>query len=135
MDTRVDYQGSSLGHTPAAEATTGLRYNDGKTRYDLIPADVLHEIADLYTIGAEKYAARNWEKGLVWMDTFACLLRHAFLWVRGEDYDIYPDHRGRPGSGKHHMIHVAWNAMALAAFAMRGGGTDDRPRSAFKKVN
>src|SRR3546814_2609897 len=41
---------------------TGLRYNEGKTRYDLIPADALDLLAQVYSEGAKKYAPRNWEQ-------------------------------------------------------------------------
>uniref|UniRef100_UPI001E4FF338 dATP/dGTP diphosphohydrolase domain-containing protein n=1 Tax=Acetomicrobium sp. S15 = DSM 107314 TaxID=2529858 RepID=UPI001E4FF338 len=35
-------------------------------RYDLIPSDALRELAKVYTVGAEKYGERNWEKGMSW---------------------------------------------------------------------
>lgn len=36
----------------------------GKGRYDLMPVRALRELAKLYEAGANKYAARNWEKGI-----------------------------------------------------------------------
>jgi len=97
----------------------GLRYNAGKARYDLVPPDALEELVKVYTMGAEKYAPRNWELGLSWSACFASLMRHAWAWMRGEDRDAE--------SGQLHMAHVAWNALTLVAFALRGDGTDDRP--------
>ena len=103
---------------PKADA---LRYNDGKLRYDLLPADALQELVAVFTKGAEKYEPRNWEKGFHWMSCFASLMRHSWAWARGEDRD--------PESGQLHMAHVAWNAMALLTFALRQTGIDDRVRS------
>lgn len=100
----------------------GLRYNSGKPRYDLIPPEALEALADHYRVGAEKYADRNWERGLKWSEgCFASLQRHAWAWMAGENID--------EETGSHHMISVAWNALALYTFAMRQIGTDDRPKA------
>lgn len=99
----------------------GLRYNDGKPRFDLMPPEALKALAEHYGRGAEKYAARNWERGMDWCKCFASLERHAWAWMGGEDLD--------PENGSHHMIAVAWNAIALFTYAMRHIGTDDRPKS------
>lgn len=96
----------------------GLRYNTGKTRFDLLPPDALKELAEVYTQGAKKYAARNWEKGLSWSECYGSLLRHANAWAAREDRD--------EESGQPHMAHVAWNAMALLTFYLRSIGEDDR---------
>ena len=37
---------------------------DGKPRYDLIPAELLKRLADLYSRGAEKYGDSNWKKAV-----------------------------------------------------------------------
>lgn len=97
----------------------GLRYNSGKPRFDLIPADGLRALARHYTRGAEKYADRNWERGMDWSKCFASLERHVWAWMGGEDFD--------PETGSHHMIAVAWNALALAVYSFRKIGNDDRP--------
>src|SRR3546814_3786614 len=74
---------------------TGLRYNEGKTRYDLIPADALDLLAQVYSEGAKKYAPRNWEQGFKWMDCYASAMRHGQAWARGEDLDV--GHNGEFG--------------------------------------
>jgi hypothetical protein len=103
-----------------SEAPKGLRYDLGKARYDLVPADALHELVMVYTAGAGKYADRNWELGMNWSRCFASLLRHAWAFWRGEDYD--------PELNRHHMAMVAWNAMALLAYSLRKAGNDNRPK-------
>lgn len=110
---------------PADEAPKeGLRYNEGKPRFDLIPPEAELALAEHYLVGAKKYAERNWELGMDWMKVYASLRRHENAWHRGEDYD--------PESGTHHMIAVAWNAIALYTYAMRGLGQDDRPKISEK---
>jgi hypothetical protein len=96
----------------------GLRYDEGKVRLDLIPAEWVIALGSVLTIGAKKYADRNWEKGMKWSKCLGPLLRHVFKWVAGEDYD--------QESGRHHMEHVAWNALALVSYHNRKLGEDDR---------
>jgi hypothetical protein len=96
-----------------------LRYDVGKERFDLVPADSLFALVDVYTKGAAKYADRNWEKGMSWSRCFGSLMRHAWKFWRGETND--------PETGCHHMAHVAWNALALVSYDLRKVGTDDRP--------
>jgi len=98
-----------------------LRLDNGKTRYDLLPPEALEALAALYTRGALKYAARGWEEGMTWGRCFSALMRHAWKFWRGEDYD--------PETGAHHMIAVAWNAFAIFTYAVRKKGTDDRTKS------
>ena len=97
----------------------GLRFNEGKPRYDLLPPEALDALADHFRKGSEKYAARNWERGMAWCKCFASLMRHGWAWMRGEDID--------PETGSHHMIAVAWNAMAIYTYWKRDIGADDRP--------
>ena len=97
----------------------GLRFDAGKLRYDLVPADAFAELVKVYTIGAQKYADRNWEKGMSWSRCFGSLCRHTWAFWRGQDYD--------DETGCHHMAHAAWNAMALVSYTFRKVGTDDRP--------
>lgn len=99
----------------------GLRYDVGKARFDLIPPEFMEAIAQHYEIGARKYSDRNWERGMSYCRCFASLMRHAWAWMQGEDVD--------PETGSHHMIAVAWNAIALYTYYTRQIGEDDRPLS------
>jgi len=97
----------------------GLRYNAGKLRYDLFEPAAMEELAKVFTKGAEKYAARNWEKGMLWSAMNASLERHLQAWKSGEDIDSE--------SGCLHMAHVAWNALALVSYKKMYPQGDDRP--------
>lgn len=96
----------------------GLRYNAGKRDFTLIPPDALAYLADLFTIGARKYAPRNWERGMAYSNVMTSLDRHWNAFKSGEDRD--------PESTLYHMVHVCWNAMALLTYQLRGIGEDDR---------
>jgi len=109
-----------LADVPAAEATVGLRYDAGKPMFELLPPEGLIALAHHYEIGARKYASRNWEKGMNWTKPFACMMRHAWKWMRGEEFD--------DETGSHHMICVVWNALAIYTYHVRRTGTDDRPK-------
>jgi hypothetical protein len=121
------------------EPVGGLRYNDDKIRFDLLPHDAIEALAQHYTIGAKKYADRNWEKGFKWTICGASLMRHLFLWLAGEDYDVGPngewgEYPDQPDihmrwTGSLHMTCVLWNAAALTTFALRQSGADDRVKT------
>lgn len=113
--------------SPFAPTTTtpikgGTKADFGKPRYDLLPVDSMEAVVSVLTMGAEKYSARNWEKGIAFHRPFAAMMRHAWAWWRGESTD--------PESGLSHMAHVACNALFLCSYELRGmdkGQFDDRP--------
>ena len=97
----------------------GLRYDKGKTRYDLIPPEWEHALAEILTAGAAKYDARNWERGMPWSKMVGCARRHLYQWLRGESYD--------KETHCHHLAHVAWNVLALMSYQLRTVGENDLP--------
>lgn len=99
----------------------GLRYNDGKTRYDLVPAFAQEQYARVLTYGANKYEERNWERGMKWSKVLASLERHLAAIKRGEDID--------PESGELHSAHVMCNAAFLTEYYKIYPKGDDRPHS------
>jgi len=91
--------------------TGGRRKNVGKLRVDLVPTSLVTGVAAVLTIGAEKYAPRNWEKGLEFSNPYSSLMRHLLAWSNGEDYD--------PETGRLHMEHIACNAAFLIEYHRR----------------
>jgi hypothetical protein len=91
-----------------------------KVRYDLIPPNALHELASVYTMGAQKYAAHNWlsGNGLQYSRLFSAIMRHCWAWIAGEDLD--------PESGLHHMAHAAFSCFAIVEYHRLKKGIDDR---------
>lgn len=100
----------------------GIKHDDSKLRYDLLPIDAMRELVYVYTIGSYKYASRNWEKGYRWGRNYAAIKRHLDAWWNGEEID--------EETGSQHLAQVAWNALALLHFALnpkKYGKWDDRP--------
>lgn len=87
-------------------------------RFDLIPPDILLELAELYGMGAKKYDDRNWQKGFKWGRVVRALMSHLVRWLMGEKYD--------KEDGQRHLISVIWCAIALAWFEKHNIGEDDR---------
>lgn len=96
----------------------GLRFNSGKLRYDLLEPFAVENLAKVFTFGANKYAPRNWEKGMKWSSVLASLKRHIAEFEKGEDFDNE--------TGLYHMAHAAWNAMALVSYYKLAPHFDDR---------
>lgn len=98
---------------------TGIRFDQGKLRYDLVNPLAHEGMVDILTFGSVKYAARNWEKGMAWSKVIASLKRHLAQIEKGEDYD--------KESGRLHADHVACNAHFLSAYYRIYPQGDDRP--------
>ena len=96
----------------------GLRYNEGKIRYDLLHPVSLRGIAGVMTKGAEKYAERNWERGMSWTSVMASTKRHIQAWESGEDYD--------PETGLLHIDHAQCGLHFISAFYKIYPQGDDR---------
>lgn len=101
------------------EVQGGVKFDQDKARYDLIPPEVEEALARVLTYGAAKYSERNWELGMKWGRPYAALRRHMGAWWAGQDND--------PETGMSHLWHAACCIAFLVAFEARGTGTDDRP--------
>jgi hypothetical protein len=97
-----------------------------KPRLELVPFDVIEEIAEALTYGASKYEANNWTRGARWGRYFAAMLRHGFAWWRGEDRD--------PETGFSHLAHLGCNLIFLMSYQRHGWGEDDRFRGPDSKA-
>lgn len=104
---------------------SGLRFNKGKLRYDLVHPKAHEDMVKVLTMGAEKYFDRNWERGLSWESVIASLKRHIAAIESGEDYDRE--------SGLLHIAHAACNVHFLNAFYYDFPQGDDRPKRFFKQ--
>jgi hypothetical protein len=87
----------------------GMKFDRGKTQYSLVPPRALHDLAEVMTYGADKYAPDNWRK----VDDpenryYNALMRHLEAYRRGEGVD--------PESGLPHLAHVMANATFLLEF-------------------
>jgi len=115
---------------------SGLRFNQGKLRYDLLHPKALEDMVDILTYGANKYTvlddagnvlndgANNWRQGLSWKSVYASLERHMEAIKAGEDYDR--------DTGKLHIAHAACNVHFLNAFYYDFPQGDDRVKMHLK---
>lgn len=102
----------------------GLRFNNGKTRHDLVPQFAQNQYAKVLTKGSEKYAERNWELGMRWSKVIASLKRHLEAFESGEDFD--------KETGLLHTAHIMCNAAFLTEYYKIYPQGDDRPHSYLK---
>lgn len=100
----------------------GKKKDEGKPRWELIAYDAVEGVAKVLTFGANKYSARNWEKGIAYGRVFGAIMRHLWKWWHGENQDAE--------TGLSHLDHAMCEIMFLSAYEKRGrNGTaqDDRP--------
>ena len=98
----------------------GARFNEGKAPLSYMTEfpNAIEGLCLVAEFGAKKYARNNWKKGLPYLQTVDALLRHLTKFVNGEDVD--------PESGRAHVDHVSWNALALAEMVRLRPELDDR---------
>jgi hypothetical protein len=111
------------GRWPAVvtDPDTGGRKGSKLARFDMIPPDVLWELAEHYGKGEAIYPSDpdpNWQRGYSWRLSVAALHRHLSLWESGEDTDAE--------TGSSHLIAATWHCVALRYFQLHGKGTDYR---------
>ncbi|QQV89743.1 5' nucleotidase [Cellulophaga phage Calle_1] len=126
--TRVDHNEGVIkaARTASEGKGGGLRYNTGKLRYDLQHPVATEGLVKVLTKGAEKYAPRNWERGMKWSDVIQSLDRHWAAFKNGEDYD--------PETGELHINHLQCNAHFLSAYYKIYPQGDDRAHGYLENV-
>jgi hypothetical protein len=90
---------TGLRHEHATGALREPR-GQGKGRFDLLPWVAITRLAKHYEAGANKYAERNWEKGLPLSSFVDSGIRHLTQWLAGDD-------------GEDHLAAVLWNFAGL----------------------
>ena len=86
---------------------TGMKFDKGKLRWDLIQPLIVQAYVDVLTHGAEKYAPNSWRTVKDRRNRyFAALMRHIWKWWLGE--------RDDPEWGIHHLGHAMCNIAFLA---------------------
>ncbi len=100
------------------------RFDAGKPRVDLIPAQFIEALGEHMSYGVSEYGENNWLKGMSYSRILGSLQRHYLALSRGEKFDK---------DGRSHAIAAAWNAMAMFIYEEYGIGTDDRIKLEKKK--
>lgn len=97
---------------------TGLKFDDGKSRIDLIDAEFLEGLGNVLKFGASKYGAHNWRGGLHFSRLIGACYRHLGAINRNEELD--------PESGLPHVYHLACSVMFLSWMMKYKPNLDDR---------
>ena len=82
----------------------GIKFDDGKLQFSLIPPEIKLYLAEVLTFGAKKYAPNNWQKIDV-KRYYDALERHMNAFQLGEEND--------KESGMHHLKHALTNMMFI----------------------
>lgn len=107
--------------------TTGVKYDTGKARYDLLPELALHEMVLNLTYGASKYAPENWRKVPEPENRyFAAAQRHLWAYKRGEPID--------PENDLHHLAAAAVNIMFILDIELRKQQKDKLSQEVLKHL-
>src|SRR5574343_1602352 len=104
--------------TRKTDRTTGGQKGAKLAQHSLIPPEVLHELAELFGQGAEKYDKWNWRKGYDWSLSYDALHRHLNLFWSGVDYDEETKSK--------HIVNAMWHCCVLACFMDEHPDKDDR---------
>lgn len=84
----------------------GLKFDDDKLRWDLLPLQPIEDVVKVLTFGAAKYGPNNWQQVKDAKDRyFAALMRHIVAHRSGEENDAE--------SGISHIAHAICNLVFL----------------------
>ena len=111
------------GHVRLADGTVivpkeGVKFDQGKRRVDLVPAEAINALADVLTAGAVKYGEHNWRHGMDWSRVYGAAQRHMLAFWGGDDID--------EESGMPHLWHALTNMAFLVSYQAMRVGRDDR---------
>lgn len=85
-------------------ATGAVRGADAENvRFDLVTPIGLRRLAETCAEGARKYGDHNWQRGMPASVMLNHAIRHAYLWLAGDDTED-------------HLAHAAWNLLAVCHF-------------------
>lgn len=97
----------------------GVKHDEGKDPWHLMPWDALRCIVKVLAFGARKYEPRNWEKGMDWDRCYRAAIEHLVSWYTTKK----PDEE----TGFSHLWHAGCCILFLIAYELRGLGKDTRP--------
>ncbi len=103
IKSKEEYVTKDSGKRVKFESGFNRDVQEGKPRYDLIPAELLKRLAELYSRGAEKYDESNWKKANSeeeYNRFKASAFRHFIDWMN--DWNSEEDH----------AVGAIWNIMS-----------------------
>lgn len=97
---------------------TGVKHDNGKIDWSLIPIEAMDEVLKVFQFGAEKYERWNYRKGFKQSRLIAAAFRHITAHMRGQDFD--------EESGMRHLAHAGCCILMLLTNILDGQDEDDR---------
>lgn len=95
-----------------AKEPIGNKFDGGKLRLDLVPAEGEEGVGEAFTYGLDKYGDHTWRGGIHYGRLIGAIARHLRLFKLGEDRD--------EESGLLHVDSITANAMMLSTFLREG---------------
>jgi len=93
----------------------GLKFDQGKLRWNLLPLGPIRSVIKVLMFGAEKYSKDNWKHVDGWRDKYwDAAMRHLTDWYEGEELD--------PETGESHLTH------ALCCIIFMHANTEDEKK-------
>ena len=87
----------------------GVKYDNGKPQWSLLPFKALTQVVEVLTYGAKKYAPDNWKKVPNAKQRYIDAgFRHFAAYASGETHD--------PETDKHHLAHAICCLLYIVAF-------------------
>lgn len=102
------------------ESGDNKKKDAGKPQLGLIPRYAVEDFAAALEVGKRKYGAHAWRDGMEWSRLIDPLLRHAFAFAEGEDFD--------PTDGQPHLGSVMACAGFLSTYMRTHPELDNRPK-------
>ena len=88
---------------------SGLKYDEDKLDYTLLPWDQIEKVVEILNYGAKKYGKENWRHLKDGKNRYAAAaMRHLVSYMKGQDKD--------EESGYGHLYHAITNLLFLAHF-------------------
>ena len=106
----------------------GVKYDQEKPDYSLVPFGAMDQVVKVLTYGAKKYDRFNWEK-VESRRYQAAALRHISAYMQGEKID--------PESGVNHLAHAICSLLFLTDFDLKESaeGVTDSVTDLYTKVD
>ena len=113
---------------PLADTNPKTAYGKAKPPMQYVPPVALLELGLVMEHGASKYGPMNWRKDPVSASTYYdALMRHAFLYWDGADYDLE--------SKRKHLAHIMAGCAILLDAEASGTLIDDRPEKGSPELH
>lgn len=104
----IDNHGEAMAER-VVPPTVGVKFDNDKPQWSLLPFKALKEVVDVLTYGAKKYAPDNWKKVPNAEQRYIDAgFRHFTAYAAGEKLD--------PETGKSHLAHAMCCLLYLLAF-------------------